>query len=261
MTSLVPSTLGDGRVETIAITITSSLPPFTVVASTVAQVQTDDGGGPAGGGARPSVALVLGSLVGGTLLVALLGALIWLLRKRARRNPWADVLTEKDVFSPDPRRPRAALDVPARPGGAIRLLSDEPKPYQYGVVGHAAPSLFADDASPLHSPGLVGTPLPSPGLVGTPLPSPGLLGTPQLGSHSPAPSDAALLPRVGSPPTPPAVAAIPVLTPERRRSTSVSLSIGTPQPSQLLPARPLTLANWDPRTDGVLADGDLAREA
>jgi hypothetical protein len=182
-------------------------------------------------------------------------------RKRLRRNPWTDALGEKggayaDTFSPDVRR-RPLSDSSTRPVGPVRLLSDEPKPYQYGIVGHVLPA-FADDGASSVTSGHP-TPLPSPGLLGpaagsgrlTPLHTP----SPPQG-HSPAPSlasEALLLPRLGSPPASVPTSPIPAPAAARRRSTS--LSIGTPQSSFIRPG-PLTLANWDPSTDGMLADMD-----
>jgi hypothetical protein len=218
-------------------------------------------------------------------------------RKRLRRNPWVDRLAKEhysDAFSPDPRVEwRESKEDPFdRP--AI-LEADVPKPYQYGIVGHAPPSLL-DDASARQT-----SPFPSP------LPSPGALGPggPPPPRHSPASSTASDQPLLGgvytpphsppsrmrSPPVPllasppgsrspvslvdppakvdedPRAEASPDLPPvPARRSTSDSrvsgtgtlrdVTIGTPSSSALRMPLHLTLANWNPVTDGTLVDID-----
>jgi hypothetical protein len=156
---------------------------------------------------------------------------------------------------------------PIRPEKPVRLVSDEPKPYQYGVVGHIVPS-FADDASSSTQP----SPLPSPGLLHEPAPRSGTV-TPTSPSlhppHSPAPSSASdqpLIPRYSSPPPMPKFTNLPTIAPapfsptlpkaapSRRQDhvrQSTSDSIGTPESSYIRPGH-LTLANWDPTIDGLI---------
>lgn len=86
------------------------------------------------------IAPIIGGVVGGFFGLVGIVLLIWFILRRRRR--WHDVIDHDLALAAGPRRDsRFSLD-----------LDMEPKPYQYGLVGHA---LAPDPVSPPHSPSLL----------------------------------------------------------------------------------------------------------
>ncbi|KIL00073.1 hypothetical protein PAXRUDRAFT_360206 [Paxillus rubicundulus Ve08.2h10] len=142
------TTLGDGSVVQTVVTVVSTLPVTSIYAPTTVPNPSLQSNASQGSGTN--VAPIVGGVLGGFFgLIAIVGSLWWLCR---RRRSWDDIFEKEDVQDDDPwatpiavhrERDRARLD-----------LSAEPKPYQYGLVGHiAAP---AASGSPPSSPRLSG---------------------------------------------------------------------------------------------------------
>ncbi|KAG8935050.1 hypothetical protein FRC01_009090 [Tulasnella sp. 417] len=75
-----------------------------------------------------NVGIIVGGVIAGIFGVILLGGLIWYFLKRRQTN-WDDIFDKDEGYgNQSPRRK------------SMNLLENEPKPYEYGVVGaHAAP--------------------------------------------------------------------------------------------------------------------------
>ncbi|KAH7914029.1 hypothetical protein BJ138DRAFT_1144758 [Hygrophoropsis aurantiaca] len=136
---MASTTLADGQVVQTVIYITSTYAPSAVYVTTAVanpSLQTNQSGG-----SGTNVTPIVGGVVGGFLgLVALVGSLWFLCRKR---RTWDDIFDkeafqDEDDMGPHPvRKDRNRLDMNA-----------EPKPYQYGLVGQvSAPSGLSSSGS------------------------------------------------------------------------------------------------------------------
>ncbi|KAF8891357.1 hypothetical protein BD779DRAFT_1699869 [Infundibulicybe gibba] len=141
------STEADGNIVAITVTLTSTQPPTTVALS-----GTGLGASTGGADQKPqtnndsgnstNLGPIIGGVVGGFFGLIGLVALIWFILKRRKR--WDDIFDkdEDDIIATGAananRRGRFSLDV-----------ESEPKPYQYGLVGHVAtPTLTTPPTSP-----------------------------------------------------------------------------------------------------------------
>ncbi|EIN07071.1 hypothetical protein PUNSTDRAFT_144632 [Punctularia strigosozonata HHB-11173 SS5] len=250
ITTSSSSTLADGEVTVVVITLTSTTgTPSAVVVNTVVP-DTDSGSGHHGSSSTKHVGTIVGASIGGILgLCALLGALFlcWRIYKRRRLELEMDaILGEKSStprgFSPPP--PVPIKHVKGRKS-KHRFLdeevqSDQPKPYQYGLVGQThAPTLTS--ASPSMTTGTV---------------SPSVTGHESVQAHSPTPF-----------PTGPGSSAHghePYSPPMSRRTSSNVGRTLSPPPQDVdpvtsrTPRLSLRLANWIEETDGLGAGLGLA---
>ncbi|KAF8844553.1 hypothetical protein BDN67DRAFT_962930 [Paxillus ammoniavirescens] len=143
------TTLGDGSVMQTVVTIVSTLPVTSIYAPSTVPNPTLQSNASQGSGTN--VAPIVGGVLGGFFgLIAIVGSLWWLCR---RRRSWDDIFEKEDIQADDD--PWATPITVRRDRDRSRLdLSAEPKPYQYGLVGHiAAP---AASGSPPSSPRLSG---------------------------------------------------------------------------------------------------------
>ncbi|KAF9227575.1 hypothetical protein BS17DRAFT_773971 [Gyrodon lividus] len=140
--------LEDGSIVQTVVTIIST-PPVTAIyePSTIPnpslQNNTSQGSG-------TNIAPIVGGVLGGFFgLIAIVASLWWLCR---RRRSWDDIFEKEDLQDDDPW----ASPIPVRrERDRSKLnLSAEPKPYQYGLVGHVVPP--AASGSPPSSPSLSG---------------------------------------------------------------------------------------------------------
>ncbi|KAH7929637.1 hypothetical protein BV22DRAFT_1191859 [Leucogyrophana mollusca] len=142
-TQAASTTLSDGEVVQTVVYFTSTYAPTDVyIPSTVPnpslQANQNSGSG-------TNVAPIVGGVVGGFVgFVALVGALWFLCRKR---RTWDDIFEkeafrDEDELEPHPvLRDRSRLD-----------MSAEPKPYQYGLVGHVSAPIGVSSSTPPSSP-------------------------------------------------------------------------------------------------------------
>ncbi|KAG9044542.1 hypothetical protein FS837_007974 [Tulasnella sp. UAMH 9824] len=84
-----------------------------------------------------NVGMIVGGVIAGFFGLILLGGLIWYCLKRRQAVNWDDIFDKDEGYEEEQANRRRSMN----------LLENEPKPYEYGVVGaHAAPG-------PPHSPG------------------------------------------------------------------------------------------------------------
>lgn len=135
------ATLADGSVVETVVTFMSTLPATQVYVPSMVPTSTASHGSKTN--AMPIVASVLGGFFG---LIAIVAFIWWFCRRR--RYSWDDIFEKEDyrdnhdVAAPIPirrQRDHSKLD-----------LSAEPKPYQYGLVGHVVAP--AESGSPPGSP-------------------------------------------------------------------------------------------------------------
>jgi len=143
------TTLGDGSVVQTVVTIVSTLPATSIYAPSAVPNPSLQSNASQGSGTN--VAPIVGGVLGGFFgLIAIVGSLWWLCR---RRRSWDDIFEKEEIQEEDD--PWATPIAVRRDRDRGRLdLNAEPKPYQYGLVGHiAAP---AASGSPPSSPRLSG---------------------------------------------------------------------------------------------------------
>ncbi|KAI0365049.1 hypothetical protein BV20DRAFT_779626 [Pilatotrama ljubarskyi] len=244
--SEVSSTLADGSVFVTYMTYTSTLPPTPVFLPTSL---TGDGG-------------VLGGFFGLIGLVALIW-FIWRKRESLRDRYGGQSFPEYE--------PTLASSRPRRAKGSSPPPGLEPKPYQYGLVGRppstpshcSSPgtsppptrpqSFSALSAMTAYTPPIAPQNSSTPNLLRTTSPvAPARPITPMtpltpmsFGQHRPSGSEASVGTAVSYP--------FPVLPPtphddNGRASTGEDESVSERRPTRLS----LTLANWNPETDGEL---------
>ncbi|KIJ69199.1 hypothetical protein HYDPIDRAFT_105798 [Hydnomerulius pinastri MD-312] len=143
------TTLSDGSVVETIVTFVSTLPVTGVYEPSTVPNPSLQSDAPQGSGT--DVAPIVGGVLGGFLgLIAIVGSLWWLCR---RRRSWDDIF-EKEAF--DDEDPWATPIPVRRERDRSKLdLSAEPKPYQYGLVGHVVPP--AASGSPPSSPRVSGS--------------------------------------------------------------------------------------------------------
>ncbi|KAL4067847.1 hypothetical protein J3A83DRAFT_4374195 [Scleroderma citrinum] len=134
------ATLADGSVVQTVVTFVSTLPATQVYEPSMVPTSTASHGSPA---TIPIIASVLGGFFG---LIAIVGSIWWFCRRR--RYSWDDIF-EKDECR-DNYDPTAPVPVRRQRNHSKLDLSAEPKPYQYGLVGHVVPP--AGSGSPPGSP-------------------------------------------------------------------------------------------------------------
>ncbi|KAF4576350.1 hypothetical protein EYR40_000588 [Pleurotus pulmonarius] len=140
-TSQSESTLPNGVVTTTLLTVVSTLPPTSIVVSTTmpGQSQQQDNNNDNSTNLGP----IIGGTVGGFFGLIGIVAVVWFIMKR--RSRWDDIFDkEEDTMQETTRASgnRFSLDV-----------DNEPKPYQYGLVGHVtSPQLHSPPNSPPFGP-------------------------------------------------------------------------------------------------------------
>ncbi|EJD02184.1 uncharacterized protein FOMMEDRAFT_168704 [Fomitiporia mediterranea MF3/22] len=161
ITSSSQSTLADGQVTQVFVTLTSVLPPTSSVVNTSVPAPTTQAGGNGDSNSGTALGAIIGGSVGGFLgLLAIVGV-VWFFRRR--RNNFDDIF-EKDYEEYGGGKPLAPsrgrmLDLEDEPI-APKDTNTEPKPYIYGLVGsrNAAPqSLNAGIGTIPLSPGTPGS--------------------------------------------------------------------------------------------------------
>ncbi|KAH7889493.1 hypothetical protein F5I97DRAFT_538848 [Phlebopus sp. FC_14] len=123
------ATLADGSVVQTVVTFVSTLPATSVYEPSMVPNPTLQADG--SGGSGTNVAPIVGGVLGGFLgIIAIVGSLWWLCRKR---RSWDDIFGREAFQDEDPY----ATPIPVRRArDRSKLdLSVEPKPYQYGLVG------------------------------------------------------------------------------------------------------------------------------
>ncbi|EGN95760.1 hypothetical protein SERLA73DRAFT_186975 [Serpula lacrymans var. lacrymans S7.3] len=243
-TSQAPTTLSDGSVVLTYVTLTSYLLPSSVYAGP--SPSTTQGSQNTGAASANNVAPIVGGIVGGFFgLIAIVSAVWFILR---RRKTWDDIFEKEAMEMPPPRTARKDWN---RPDSVA-----EPKPYQYGLVGHITPPGASPPSSPHPSTSLSHPSYSSSG-IHTRQPS-ALSLAPLLGptsSVSPGPS-------LSRPSTAGSMQTIQMqsMSSGQRRSTRVdefgarplsnatSFGSTTDRPSPT----PLTLTNWNPNTDDLI---------
>ncbi|KAG8992014.1 Esterase/lipase/thioesterase [Tulasnella sp. 427] len=125
-----PSSQSLGQPTTITqiIIVTAPNGQVTTSASLVTQTPTLSAGTDTKGKSAANAGLIAGGVIGGFFGLILLGGLIWFFWKRRQTN-WDDIFDKDEGY--EDRSPHRR---------SMNLLENEPKPYEYGVVGaHAAP--------------------------------------------------------------------------------------------------------------------------
>jgi hypothetical protein len=134
------TTLADGSVvQTVVTVITTPSPTSVYVPTSIANptLQSDSSQG-----SGTDVAPIVGGVLGGFLgLIAVVGSLWWLCRKR---RSWDDIFEKEGLRNDDAWAPT----VPARRERDSRRLDSraEPMPYRYGLVGHVIPPAAAGES-------------------------------------------------------------------------------------------------------------------
>ncbi|KAF8136667.1 hypothetical protein EV363DRAFT_747565 [Boletus edulis] len=128
------TTLSDGSVVQTVVTVVTTPPPTSLYVPTSLASPTlqSDASQASGTNVTPIVGGVLGGFIG---LIVVVGSLWWLCRKR---RPWDDIF-EKDELQND------VAWAPVVPARRMRDSSAEPRPYQYGLVGHVIPPAAAGE--------------------------------------------------------------------------------------------------------------------
>ncbi|KAG8990377.1 Esterase/lipase/thioesterase [Tulasnella sp. 427] len=120
--------LGQPTTITQIIIVTAPNGQVTTSASVVTQTPTLSAGTDTKGKSAANAGLIAGGVIGGFFGLILLGGLIWFFWKRRQTN-WDDIFDKDEGY--EDRSPHRR---------SMNLLENEPKPYEYGVVGaHAAP--------------------------------------------------------------------------------------------------------------------------
>ncbi|KAG2065805.1 hypothetical protein BDR04DRAFT_1172443 [Suillus decipiens] len=127
------TTLSNGDVIATVVTTTSTLPASSIYVPSVISSPTPTST-QSGSGSGTDVAPIVGGVLGGFFgLIALVSALWYFCR---RRRSWDDIF-EQEALGDDEFDSPIAL---RRDRNRNKLdLSAEPKPYQYGLVGHVTP--------------------------------------------------------------------------------------------------------------------------
>ncbi|KAI0629525.1 hypothetical protein C8Q77DRAFT_1235695, partial [Trametes polyzona] len=277
--SAFPSTLSDGSVVIAYSTSTSTLPPTPVFIPT--SLAGDEGHDHPHSISGDDVGPIVGGVLGGFFGLIGIVALLWFiwrkresLRERYTPPPTRDY--DSTLYSPRPRRGKGSSPPPGL----------EPKPYEYGLVGRppstpsycsspgASPpptrpqSFSALSAMTAYTPGPLLPPSPQTPQTPQNVSTPNLLHTTSpivpirpmtpmtpltpafLGQHRPSGSEASVGTAVSYP--------FPVLPPtprddhgghgEGNEHEEEEESVSQRRPTRLS----LTLANWNPETDGEL---------
>lgn len=138
------TTLSNGDVVATVFTTTSTLPassvyvPSVIVNPTVTSTASASGSGT---DVAPIVGGVLGGFVG---LIAIVGALWYLCR---RRRSWDDIFDREAIEDEEFDSPVAVRRDRDR---SMLDLGAEPKPYQYGLVGHVTPPPGSSSPPSIH---------------------------------------------------------------------------------------------------------------
>lgn len=130
--SKILTTLPGGQVSE-SLFVTTSQPPasYSLIPTIVPKMQEDDQkSGPSNVGA------VIGGSVGGFFGLIAIVLAIWFFIRRKKR--WDDVFEDDLIDTGSRKGRRFSLDVE----------EEEPKPYQYGLVGHVTPPPAADPPTP-----------------------------------------------------------------------------------------------------------------
>ncbi|KAI1790328.1 hypothetical protein LXA43DRAFT_510496 [Ganoderma leucocontextum] len=285
--SSATSTFPNGSVIVTLITSTSTIIP------TWALIPTEPAGDHTSGDVRANLGIIIGSTLGGflgLLVIALIGWSIWRKRNSIRALHLRDQMWSND---------RSALYEHRKNIDSSIIDGQEPKPYQYGIVGRReqettpsrrsspnvspAPtrpqSLAHTGLSPVPGPYTPGSPPYSAGLSPAPYtpdiftfpsqpptpnaqhtaspysavpPSPGSLSPPtgilSAPTHRPSDSVASISTAVSYPYQVP----VPVVDREPHNDREDIEGAGPAESSRRPKRMSLTLANWNPETDGEL---------
>ncbi|KAF9014136.1 hypothetical protein BDQ17DRAFT_1404495 [Cyathus striatus] len=141
------STLPGGGVTVVPVTVVSTMVLAPTSSSTAESGQSSTTGSDVGSSNgstdnsnSPKLAPIIGGVVGGFFGLIAIVLLIWFIIKRRKR--WDDIFEkDDDMFLANvARQSRTNLDLVAEP---------KPKPYEYGLVGHAAaPTVGSPPGSP-----------------------------------------------------------------------------------------------------------------
>ncbi|KAJ7154238.1 hypothetical protein C8R46DRAFT_1119103 [Mycena filopes] len=179
VTTSSATTLANGQVSEVMLTFTSTPAISTVFVGPTGHVAQDNNGNSSSSHIGP----IVGGIVGGFFALLGIALGIWYLMKRRRR--WDDIFDKEDAAQTPRATKRFSLDAEV-----------EPKPYQYGLVGHTpSPTLgISPPSSPPASSHNNLTPLRLPTTASTPGPS--------ATTMSSRPSTAGSMRPLRDPPTP-----------------------------------------------------------
>ncbi|OAX41562.1 hypothetical protein K503DRAFT_854571 [Rhizopogon vinicolor AM-OR11-026] len=138
------TTLSNGDVVATTIITTSTLPPSSVYVPSIIANPTATG---SQSGSGTNVAPIVGGVIGGFVGLILIVTALWYFCRK--RTSWDDIFDREDPNDEEFDHPIAVRQERDR----NRLdLGAEPKPYQYGLVGHVTPPPGSGSSSSTHQP-------------------------------------------------------------------------------------------------------------
>ncbi|KAJ7286425.1 hypothetical protein C8J57DRAFT_663672 [Mycena rebaudengoi] len=133
------TTLSDGSVSTIIQTTTVTPSGSTIpLPDPTRDTQANTDGSPS---STVKIAPIVGGVLGGFFILLGLGLIIWFIMKRRRR--WDDIFDDGPDITMAAGKKRFSLDTD---------VQVEPKPYQYGLIGHSVSPTSGGITSPPRSP-------------------------------------------------------------------------------------------------------------